>query len=71
MDGEEDVWTSTNSAALKGHCDVLQVLVQAEAVVNEGTTDDGSTAAFAAAFYGHADVLQVPVQANAEAGKQT
>ena len=58
-------------AALQGHTDSLQVLVNAKADIDKVTTDNGKTPAFMAAGKGHTGSLQLLVHAKADIDKAT
>ena len=54
-------------AAQEGHLDVMRCLaLEAQADVNQATTDDGSTPLMGAASYEHLKVIQFLVQAGAD-----
>ncbi|GMI14779.1 hypothetical protein TrVE_jg7335 [Triparma verrucosa] len=63
--------TALLKAALRGHLEVVQVLVAAGADVNKARTDDGCTPLFMAAQNGHQNVVQALVTARADLNKAT
>ncbi|MES2677258.1 MAG: ankyrin repeat domain-containing protein [Pseudomonadota bacterium] len=59
-------FTALYIAAQNGHLEVVKELIKANANVNLGTDDDGTTPAWIAACNGHFDILVELIKANAD-----